>query len=200
MTVPSMDEAFDLMRDLVNKFTEYKGENDLANHLLLVACSAEMIAAKTPHLNSKKAYIFGLLHDYGKIISEEATHTFHGLTGYELMNEKGYDEVAQICLTHSFTTLDFNIDDYSYDKAGLAAAKKLIRDVVITDYDLLIQLCDLLVKGVGFSNIKDRIRNIQETYGVSTLLAKKKYHRALKLKKYFDNLTGSDIYKILGIN
>ena len=71
--------------------------------------------------------------------------------------------------------------------------------ILIDDYDRLIQLCDRLSIGVNY-NLKERMKYLQNTYKIPTVLLKKKYREALKLKSYFDAKCGCDIYKLLGVN
>jgi putative nucleotidyltransferase with HDIG domain len=73
-------------------------------HSYNVARSAETIA-KDCSLDSNFAYILGLLHDIGRY--EGITNLRHVYAGYNLMNEKGYNDIAKICLTHSFPYKNF---------------------------------------------------------------------------------------------
>ena len=56
-------------------------EKEYRSHCAAVARIAETIAAKTPYLNSEKAYVFGLLHDSGKYIDEYALNYAQRLSG-----------------------------------------------------------------------------------------------------------------------
>lgn len=55
-----------------------------------------------------KAYILGLLHDIGRKFG--VRHMGHVSDGYTYMMSLGYDEAAQICLTHSFNNQ--TVDEY----------------------------------------------------------------------------------------
>ena len=61
---------------------------------------AEKIAARCPGLDPDKAYVLGLLHDIGRWYGDG--HLCHVYYGWKYMTELGYDDVARICLTHSF--------------------------------------------------------------------------------------------------
>lgn len=169
-------------------------------HCLTVAYAAMAIAAKIYHLNSDKAYILGLLHDYGKHVDENNGSHFHGIRGYEDMLAMGYPELAQICLTHSFLLKEFNLKQYKYARSEMDQVKRLLEDMEYNDYDRLIQLCDLMVNNMRLINIKKRIRKISVFYGIPTRELKPFFRQALKLKQYFDTLSGCDIYQLLGID
>ena len=59
-------------------------------------------------MDVEKAYILGLLHDIGRKFG--VRHLGHVYDGYVYMKSLGYDEVAKICLTHSFN--NHTIDEY----------------------------------------------------------------------------------------
>ena len=205
MTCPTIKQAlnlFDSGMALMDKeqayYSFYKGKS-FRSHCCLVACCAEIIASRLDNIDCQKAYIFGLLHDYGKMVRDaENKEYFHGLTGYEEMIKLGYDEVARICLTHTFTKRDFKYTEYNYPE--MRKTKELLSKIDYNDYDRLIQLCDLLVVGMGFSKIKDRMIFIKDKYRVSNIQIKHLYRQALGLKNYFDRRCGCNIYRLLGIN
>ena len=58
------------------------------------------IAARHPGLDADKAYALGVLHDIGRRVGVVTTR--HGLEGYRYALSKGWDDVAKICLTHSY--------------------------------------------------------------------------------------------------
>ena len=74
MTCPSIKQALDLfdeglaaMRKEQQRFAFYY-EKSFRSHCCLVACCAEMIASRIDSIDGQKAYILGLLHDYGKMV------------------------------------------------------------------------------------------------------------------------------------
>ncbi len=204
MSYPSIDKAFRLLNDMCrgygNRF-ENADEHceNLRVHSLMVACCAQMIAAKIPGMDANKAYILALLHDYGKIRSEN--NSFHGLIGYKLLKSMGYDDSARICLSHSFQSKNFRLEDYdNYDRQAIFEAKNALCELDLDDYDLLVQLCDLLVLvGVGYVSLKSRLAFVKQKYGLPIVRLKRAYRDTLNLKKYFDLLCGCDIYLLLGI-
>ena len=150
MTCPSIKQALDLfdeglaaMRKEQQRFAFYY-EKSFRSHCCLVACCAEMIASRIDSIDGQKAYILGLLHDYGKMVRDaDNKEYFHGLTGYYEMKRLGFDDVARVCLTHTFPDKDFKYTEYSYPE--MRKTKKLLAQIDYDDYDRLIQLCDLLV-------------------------------------------------------
>lgn len=207
MAYPNMKQALELfdtgmvkMSIEQPKFTFYVGK-PFKSHCCLVACCAEIIASRLPHIDGQKAYILGLLHDYGKmVVDAENKDYFHGLTGYQALTKLGWDEAAKICLSHTFPDKEFKLSEYSYPPSDLRKSRQLLKSIEYDDYDKLIQLCDLLVVGMGFSKIKDRMIFVRNKYKVPTITIKKKYRDALNLKHYFDKICGCDIYKLLGVN
>ena len=77
------------------------------NHCRLVAHCAKKIGTAAG-LDENKAYVCGLLHDIGRRFG--VRHLGHVSDGYSYMMSFGFDEVAKICLTHSFSSN--NTDDY----------------------------------------------------------------------------------------
>ena len=69
----------------------------------MAAETARAVAERHPALDLDAAYVLGLLHDIGR--SEGGPHVpdvRHILDGHRLMLERGFDDCARICLTHSF--------------------------------------------------------------------------------------------------
>lgn len=205
MSYPKVAEAFSLLDILIDGYSKQYEEGSVApsllrQHSLLVATCAEILATKIHGMDSKKAYALGLLHDYGKVVNEKAHNLFHGLSGYKIMKELGYDEVAKICLTHTFIDKEFKYEDYiTYPKEELTTCKKLLKEIDYDEYDKLIQMSDMMVTVVGFKTLKERMIFIREKYKLCGLTMKKKYRQVLKLKDHFDKLCGCDIYKLLGV-
>lgn len=116
--LPTREEALKLIRDglLFNP-------GPWGKHCLTAAHCAEKIASACGDMDVEKAYILGLLHDIGRKFG--VRHLGHVYDGYVYMKSLGYDEVAKICLTHSFNnhTIDeyigkFDVTDEQYRKYG----------------------------------------------------------------------------------
>lgn len=64
--------------------------------------------------------------------------------------------------------------------------------VNMDDYDKLIQLCDALAGSDGVLNIEDRMRDVEQRYGY---YPQEKWNSNIRLKNYFEEKTGNNIYK-----
>jgi putative nucleotidyltransferase with HDIG domain len=119
-------------------------------HSYNVARAAEIIAKKCD-LDSNLAYVLGLLHDIGRY--EGIGNLRHVYAGYILMKEKEYNNIARICLTHSFPYKNFssysgNIDCTSEEIKFL---ENELEKIEYDDYDKLIQLCDGISSAEGIT-------------------------------------------------
>lgn len=72
-------------------------------HSLHVAAAAEQIA-RACSLDADRAYVCGALHDIGRRTGIAAMR--HIIDGYDYAMTHGWEEVARICLTHSFPIRD----------------------------------------------------------------------------------------------
>lgn len=174
-------------------------EDEYRFHTLGVAKAAEAIASRIPGMDCDKAYVLGLLHDYGKRISEKAEGRFHGREGFEAMRELGYTEVAQICLTHTFPNKNFSDDEFSYPRDWQEWSRRTLENIEYDDYDYLIALCDKFFEGMSMVSIAKRVKGIVSRYGLAPEQEKILLEGSMRLKNYFDAKTGCDIYDILGI-
>ena len=82
-------------------------------HSINVGVAARNIAQKIPDMDEEKAYIVGLLHDIGRRCKfgfvDIPTHVYEG---YKYCMEKGWDEAARICMTHSYLRMQ---DEFDYN-------------------------------------------------------------------------------------
>ena len=111
------------------------------------------------------------------------------------MMSLGYDEVAKICLTHSFnnqTTKEY-IDKFDVSDEELNLIKNTLAKVDMSDYDRLIQLCDSLAGSEGVLDIEERMGDVKQRYGY---YPQEKWDSNIRLKKYFEEKAGKDIYEI----
>ena len=164
------------------------------NHSRVAAHCAEKIAMECNDLDSDKAYILGLLHDIGRKYG--VRHLGHVSDGYTYMMSLGYDEVAQICLTHSFhdQTTDGYIGKFDTSDEELKMIQDTLKVVAIDDYDRLIQLCDALAGTECVLDIEERMEDVRRRYGS---YPQEKWNRNLALKKYFEEKMGKDIYVVV---
>lgn len=165
------------------------------NHSRITAACAEKIAALCEGMDAEKAYILGLLHDIGRKFGVK--HLGHVYDGYMYMLELGYEEVARICLTHSFSVPDISCYIGNFDITE--EQQKLINDALHTceydDYDRLIQLCDCLAGAEGVMNMEERMADVKRRYGN---YPQDKWDMNMYLKALFEEKAGKDIYEIVG--
>ncbi len=163
------------------------------DHSRTAAHCAEKIAKACGDMDPEKAYICGLLHDIGRKFG--VRHMGHVSDGYSYMMSLGYDEVAQICLTHSFKnrTTDDYIGKFDTTEEELKLIKDMLAVVEMDDYDLLIQLCDAIAGAEGVMNIEDRMNDVKRRYGHYSQV---KWDANMRLKKQFEDRMGQDIYTV----
>ena len=182
---PTKEEAERLVKE-----SEALTPGPWGDHCRTAAHCAEAIAAKSG-MNAEKAYVVGLLHDIGRRFGKR--HLGHVSDGYTYMMSLGYDEVAKICLTHSFNNKVF--ESYVGNKDTTEEETKLIKDLLATveydDYDRLIQLCDSISGAEGVMDIIDRMTDVKTRYGTYD---PDKWDANLALKQYFESRMGEDLY------
>lgn len=164
------------------------------NHSFLTALCAERIAAACGDMEPEKAYVLGLLHDIGRKFG--VGQLKHVYDGYRYMTELGYDEVARICLTHSFCehVIEGYVGKFDVTDEQLQILKDMLERTEFDDYDLLIQLCDSLAGGESIMNIEDRMLDVKRRYGSFPQI---KWDRNMELKAYFENKMGQDVYTVV---
>ena len=163
------------------------------NHSRTAAHCAEKIAAACG-LDPDKAYVLGLLHDIGRRYGKR--HLGHVSDGDSYMMSMGYDEVARICLSHSFN--DQSLADYvgkrDTSPEETALVEKVLSEMVYDEYDRLIQLCDSLAGAEGVLDIEERMEDVKRRYGA---YPQNKWNINLMLKRHFEELAGRDIYEVV---
>lgn len=187
--IPTRMEAERLLRE-----AEQCNPGPWGNHSRVAAHCAEKIAELCDGLDVQKAYVLGLLHDIGRKFG--VRHLGHVSDGYTYMMSLGYDEVAKICLTHSFpnqSTKEY-IGKFDTSDEELEMICITLTQVVMDDYDRLIQLCDSLAGSEGVLDIEERMSDVKRRYGC---YPQEKWDFNIKLKKYFEKKTGKDIYDIV---
>ncbi len=163
-------------------------------HSLTCAHCAERIAYYS-QMDPDKAYVLGLLHDIGRKFGKR--HLGHVSDGYSYMMSLGYDDVARICLSHSFNDKDLNayVGNFDTSEEETKLIREKLEEAVFDDYDLLIQLCDAMAGSEGVMNIKERMSDVKRRYGDYD---QKKWDKNIALKAYFEKKMGRDIYEAVG--
>lgn len=153
--LPTRDKAEELLRE-----AEKCNPGPWGNHSRVAAHCAERIAMECDDLDSDKAYILGLLHDIGRKFG--VRHMGHVSDGYTYMMSLGYDEAAQICLTHSFNnqTVDEYIGKFDTTDEELKMIQDELKAAVMDDYDRLIQLCDAIAGAECVLNMEERMEDV----------------------------------------
>lgn len=187
--LPTREEAERLLRE-----AKQCNPGPWVNHSRVAAHCAEKIAQACGDMDAGKAYVLGLLHDIGRKFG--VRHLGHVSDGYTYMMELGYDEAAKICLTHSFhnQTLEDYIGRFDTSEEELKLIKNTLAEVTMDDYDRLIQLCDSLAGSEGVLFMEDRMEDVRRRYGA---YSKAKWDANLKLKEYFQEKAGRDIYEVV---
>ena len=190
--LPTREKAEKLLRE-----AEKCNPGPWGNHSRVAAHCAEKIAMECNDLDSDKAYILGLLHDIGRKFG--VRHLGHVSDGYTYMMSLGYDEIAKICLTHSFNnqTTDEYIGKFDTTDEELKMIQDALKAVTFDDYDRLIQLCDALAGTERVLDIEERMDDVRRRYGS---YPQEKWHGNLALKKYFEEKMGKDIYVVVDKN
>ena len=191
MKIPTRKEAETLLNEVAKR-----NPGPWTSHSAYVAKAAEIIAAHHPRLNPEVAYILGYLHDLGR--SEGVTHMRHIIDGYRLLHDRGFDDAARACMTHSFPLQDVNAVFGKWDctPQEFEFAKTYLSETEYNDYDRLIQLCDALALPSGFCLIEKRLVDVALRYGPNGYTVPK-WTAVLNLLKRFEDLIGRSIYSIL---
>ncbi len=161
-----------------------------------VARAAQIIAAHCPNLDAEKAYVLGLLHDIGRRNGTSAMR--HTLDGYDYAMSHGWDEVARICLTHSFPVKDADADIGKKDitPAQFDFLKAFLAKTTYDLYDQLIILCDALADANGFCILEKRFVDTTRRYGIFPFTVDR-WNQTFAYKAQFDRLAGQSIYRLL---
>ena len=187
--IPSREEA-----ERIIKEAEAINPGPWGDHCRVAAHCAERIAARCEGMDPDKAYVVGLLHDIGRRFG--GRHLGHVADGYSYMMSLGYDEVARICLTHSFNnqSLDGYIGKIDTTEDELKLIQTELSKITMDDYDRLIQLCDALAGAEGVLDIEERMGDVKRRYGY---YPEDKWNINLELKKCFEDRMHADLYAVV---
>lgn len=181
------------MNILENSRNKTKNDGWIDHSICVGNCAgkiAKSLKDKGYDLDVDKAITFGYIHDIGKLFS----FSNHVMKGYYYLKEQGYDEeYCNICLTHSYLNNDVFCtaagipDDISF-------RTEFIKNHHYTMYEKIINLCDLMCTKKVFT-IDKRLIDIMLRRGI---YSNTKYHikETYKLKTYFDNLLGYNLYDL----
>lgn len=159
-----------------------------------LAC--KYIAARCPGLDEEKAYVLGLLHDIGRRVGFVKCR--HITEGYYYCMEKGWEDAAKVCLTHSFMIreIDSEIAPWDVPQKDYVFARHFIETAEYDDYDLLIQLCDNLALDFGFVMLEKRFIDVARRYGTNAWSVPR-WNQVFELKNKFEQEMGCSVYDVL---
>lgn len=187
--LPTAEEA---MREL--KLAEELNPGPWVGHSVNAGVAARMIAEKVPSMDPEKAYVLGLLHDIGRRVGIVDIPT-HICEGYKYCMQKGWDEAARICMTHSYLRMR---DEFAYEPETEQekAIKAYIMNCEADDYDRLIQLCDSLAVDYGFVILEKRFVDVTRRYGIMEDYIRG-WETAFAIKEAFEKEMGCSVYDVL---
>ena len=161
------------------------------NHSRTAAHCAGKIASYCEDIDENKAYVLGLLHDIGRKFGTR--HLGHVSDGYSYMMSLGYDEVARVCMTHSFTdgTTNDYVGKFDTTEEELQLIRTTIKNIELDEYDKLIQLCDAMSGSEGVMNMEDRMNDVRRRYGY---YSQQKWDSNMALRVHFEEKMGMDLY------
>ncbi len=180
------EKALELLESAKGK-TESDG---WIKHSICVGNAAGIIA-EALSLDKEKVKTLGYIHDIGKAVGNFTSHT---MNGYNYLKELGYDEeYANVCLTHSYLNNDINCTAAGIPD-DIPFRTNFIKNHEYTIYEKIINLCDLMCT-TKVLTIDKRLIDIIIRRGAYT---NTQYHvkETYKLKSYFDNLLGQDVYDL----
>ncbi|MBQ4537508.1 MAG: HDOD domain-containing protein [Lachnospiraceae bacterium] len=183
---PTKEQAEELLKE-----AEKLNPGPWGNHSRTAAHCAERIAFYCDDMDEKKAYVLGLLHDIGRRFG--VRHLGHVSDGYSYMMSMGYDEVARVCMTHSFTdgTTNDYVGKFDTTEEELELIQTTIKNIELDEYDKLIQLCDAMAGSEGVMNMEDRMNDVRRRYGY---YSHQKWDSNMALRKHFEEKMKMDLY------
>lgn len=163
-------------------------------HSLTAARAASAIAAACG-MDAERAYVLGAMHDIGRYEGVRGMH--HAIAGYEWLHARGEDEIARICLTHSFPRM--RIDDAASELDLTDAELSFLRDYLSAqpadEYDRLIQLCDAISLPEGVCLMEKRLVDVALRHGVNEHTIEK-WKAFLALRDEFARRSGGSLYRL----
>lgn len=157
---------------------------------------AARLIAELCGMNAEKAYVCGLLHDIGRRTG--IAQVRHIIDGYDYCMSMGWDEVARICLTHSFPVKDINADIGKKDitPEQYDFIDHYLKCIEYDDYDRLIILCDALGDANGFCLLEKRFIDTTRRYGIFPF-SLDRWNETFAYKEYFESKIGKSVYSLL---
>ena len=182
-------------RKILEKEKDKRKDVRWINHSICVGDAAYRIALalkqKGVKVDPDKAMALGYIHDIGKYTGNSNGHV---VRGYNYLKELGVDEeYACVCLTHSYLNNDIMCTAGGVP-ADIPFRTEYIEKHVYTIEEKIVNLCDLMCTQKIFTLDKRLISIIMKKGSYINT----QYHikEAYKLKKYFDDLLGYNLYDL----
>lgn len=166
---------------LIQALTWFNFREPWEQHCFNVGKLAAEIATHIPDVDPNKAFVYGLVHDYGRGSKKgKENPKCHPVEGYTIISSKGYSNEAMACITHTFPDLsnilivpgkcrpgwrvDSNPNDFEYDEIDSFIIQKL-KGYKPTIYDDLVLIADLMSTSKEYVTINQRLQIVKERYG-----------------------------------
>ncbi len=161
-----------------------------------LACS--LIAENCNGLDKEKAYVLGLLHDIGRRAGIMSTR--HIIEGYKYCMSRSWEDVAKVCLTHSFMIKDVKTEIGKWDVSNeeYDFIKNYIQNVEYDDYDKLLQICDSLGSANRLCYLEERFIDVTRRYGFNEYTVSR-WEAIYEIQAYFERKMGKPLYSIIKI-
>ena len=165
-------------------------------HSKYVAEAARRIAERHPDLDPQAAYVMGCLHDIGR--REGVTDMRHIIDGHRFLQDRGFDDAARVCLTHSFPVRKLEVASGEWDcsRAERQFVEEFLASIELNAYDKLLALCDALSLPTGFCLIEKRLFDVALRKGINDHTLEK-WRGFFGLQAEFEGAIGQSIYRVL---
>lgn len=200
------EQAFKIIEDIKQEELAHGREENtwykFYNHVFGAGEIASRIAARIEGMDPERAFVMGILHDYGRTREDREKIQYHPIIGYNFFKDKDPD-VARGCLVHMFP---FNeIPEYEkmkktffYNEADYNLLVNFVEENPLSEYDILVQLSDALSNANGFVTMEQRLDDFEKRHGVKMPYSRMEpYYR---LKDFFDRKLGMNVYDLFGEN
>lgn len=166
------------------------------DHSKNVARAAECIAKRCEEMDAEKAYVCGIMHDIGR--RNGIFQMRHIIEGYKYCMQNGWEDIARVCITHSFPVQDITCDVGKVDvtEEDYQTIDQILKTIQYDDYDKLIILCDSLADAKGFCMLEKRFVDVTRRYGVFPFTVDR-WNTVFEIKEMFEEKMGCSIYDIL---
>lgn len=155
--------------------------------------------ARVTGMNEDAARAYGFLHDIGRRFGE--MHNRHMLEGYRYMMQEKHEDVARICILHSFPRQDIEsvhgIWDMTTEEREFI--HQFINHSVYSDMDKLLQLVDFLATPSGIVVLEVRMVDVVLRHGHDENTFPL-WRQLFALWSYFEKKANASLYEVLGVH